>query len=227
VPLTTEPICCLDPDASGALPIALEFVDPQSELAQKTLAHLETLWNQRWSIGGYGRYHVTSEPDSPGPWPFATLFIARAYHEAGDYEKAARALQWLLQVQGGEAGSWFEFYGPRPVPPCPQVGIIPWTWAEIIIFFVHHLLGVRPDVDGLLIRPRLLPELKFVKARLRVHGYKVDLNIRRAEKAEGRTASVNNQALALDEGKLLLPRSTLEEFSQRGGESELKIEIMS
>ena len=34
-------------------------------------------WNQAWTDGGYGRYHTSSEPDSPGPWPFASLFVAR------------------------------------------------------------------------------------------------------------------------------------------------------
>jgi hypothetical protein len=57
----------LNPDSSIALPIAMEFIDPRGELAQNTLAYLEQLWNLRWDIGGYGRYHVTSEPDSPGP----------------------------------------------------------------------------------------------------------------------------------------------------------------
>jgi hypothetical protein len=197
--------CHLDPDASEALPIAFEMIDPHSELAQKTLARLETLWNQRWTSGGYGRYHVTSEPDSPGPWPFATLFIVRAYLEAGDDEKVSRALRWLAQVSGGEAGCWFEFYGLRPVPPCPQVGVTPWTWAEMIIFFVHHLLGVRPEVDRLIIRPRLLPELKSVKARLRVHSHWVDLEIARAEKTAECGAIVNGQQKSLQDGKLILP----------------------
>ncbi len=205
IPLKTEPNCYLDPDASEALPIAFELIDPHDELAQKTLAHLETLWNQRWTAGGYGRYHVTSEPDSPGPWPFATLFITRAYLEAGDDEKVSRALRWLAQVQGGEAGCWFEFYGTRPVPPCPQVGIVPWTWAEMIIFFIHHLLGVRPEVDRLIIRPRLLPKLKSLKSRLRVHEHWIDLEIRRADKAGESNAVVNGQAVPFQDNQLILP----------------------
>ncbi|MDZ7290215.1 MAG: hypothetical protein ONB44_13005 [candidate division KSB1 bacterium] len=200
-----DPNCYLEPDSSEALPIAFELIDPKSELAYKTLAHLETLWNQRWEIGGYGRYHVSSEPDSPGPWPFATLFIARAYLENGNFEKVSRALRWLHDVQGGEAGSWFEFYGSRPSPPCPQVGIIPWTWAEMIIFFVHHLLGVRPEIDRLIIRPRLLPELKSVKSRLRVLGHWIELQIHQAEKAEARKAEVNGQSMMFQNGKLSLP----------------------
>ena len=215
-PLKIEPICYLDPDASAALPIAFEFIDPHSELAKQTLAHLETLWNQRWSTGGYSRYHVTSEPDSPGPWPFATMFIARAYLEAEDYAKVSRALRWMSATPGGVAGSWFEFYGPRPVPPCPQVGIIPWTWAELIIFFIHHLLGVRPNVEHLLIRPRLLPELKIVKANLRWGGHRMDLEIQRTEKPEERRAVVNGQQKSLQDGNLILPLP----------ESDLKIQMM-
>jgi hypothetical protein len=159
---------------------------------------------------------VTSEPDSPGPWPFATLFITRAYLENGDYAKVTRALRWLAQAQGGEAGCWFEFYGPRPVPPCPQVGVTPWTWAEMIIFFVHHLLGVRPEIDRLLIRPRLLPQLKSAKARLRVHNYWINLEIVRATKATERGAVVNGQQKFLQDGKLILPLP----------EGDLKIELM-
>ena len=66
--------------------------------------------------------------------------------------------RWLGRVPGSRAGSWFEFYGPRPVPPYPQVGIIPWTWAELVFLFVHHMLGVRPGDGWLgLHPPRLLP----------------------------------------------------------------------
>ncbi len=134
VPLLEAGLHYLDPDSSSALPIAWELVEPYSPLAWRTLERLEPLWNQRWDIGGYGRYHVTSEPDSPGPWPFASLFIARAYFEAGDEKRAWRVLRWLNGLPGSRAGSWFEFYGPRPMPPYPQVGIVPWTWAEIIFF---------------------------------------------------------------------------------------------
>jgi hypothetical protein len=58
------------------LPIAFEFIDPKSALAQKRW-HLEALWNQRWNLGGYGRYHVTSEPDSPAVAICNHLYRAR------------------------------------------------------------------------------------------------------------------------------------------------------
>ncbi|MDZ7269489.1 MAG: hypothetical protein ONB48_18900 [candidate division KSB1 bacterium] len=176
----------LNPDSAAALPIALEFIDPRSELAQRTLAHLEGLWNTNWTGGGYGRYHYTSEPDSPGPWPFASLFIARAWFEAGNDEKVWRVLHWLTTVPGGRAGAWFEFYGPRPIPPCPQIGIIPWTWAEIIILCIHHVLGIRPEWRQLRLRPRLLAGMNWLEATVRVRDTRLAVRIERVA-AESQT----------------------------------------
>lgn len=181
IPLRQAEPHYLNPDSSAALPIALEFVDPRSALAQNTLTHLEGLWNQRWDIGGYSRYHVSSEPDSPGPWPFASLFIARAYFEAGNDDKVWRVLNWLMNVPGSKAGTWFEFYGPRPVPPCPQVGIIPWTWAEVLTFFIHHLLGIRPSWQHLHLRPRLLEGLQTMQATLRLREIRMQLHVQKVE----------------------------------------------
>jgi len=85
VPLTENIDHFLNPDTSAAMPIVFEFVPPDSEVAKATLENLETLWNQRWKNGGYGRYHFASEADSHGAWPFPSLFMARAYVETGDY----------------------------------------------------------------------------------------------------------------------------------------------
>jgi hypothetical protein len=174
----------LDPDTSAALPIAWEFVDPGGPIARKTLASMETLWDQRWAGGGYGRYNVTSEPDSPGPWPFASLFVGRAALEAGDGAKARRVLDWMGRLPGSRAGSWFEFYGPRPVPPYPQVGIIPWTWAELIFLFIHHVAGVRPAEGALRVRPRLLPGLDRLEADLPLRGGRLELAVNRARRGQ-------------------------------------------
>ncbi|NIR51451.1 hypothetical protein GWO43_22995 [candidate division KSB1 bacterium] len=173
----------LNPDSSAVLPIAFEFIDPTSDLAKKTLEHIEGLWNQKWQGGGYGRYNVTSEPDSAGPWPFPSLFIARAYVEMGEDEKVWRILKWLNSAPGSKSGAWFEFYGPRPVPPYPQVGIIPWTWAEQLILFVHHILGIRPAWDKLLIRPRLLSGVEHGEASIRLRNIRVNLHLQKAHKA--------------------------------------------
>jgi hypothetical protein len=195
----------LNPDSSAALPIALEFIDPRGELAHNTLANLEQLWNQRWDIGGYGRYHVTSEPDSPGPWPFASLFIARAYCEAGDDEKVWRILNWLMTVPGSKAGTWFEFYGPRPIPPCPQIGIVPWAWSEIIALFVHHLLGIRPEWQRLRLRPRLLRGMNRTEAALRLRNIRLEMRIERVEASQQAGLWIDGRFLPLSQAGVTLP----------------------
>ncbi len=203
MPLRQELVSYCDPDATLALPVALELVEPSSEVAARTLDELEKLWNQRWTSGGYARYDVSSEPDSPGPWPFATLFIARANLEAGFHERVWRALNWLLQVPGGRAGAWLEFYGDRPTPPLPPVGIVPWTWAELAVFFTHHLLGVRPAAGGLQIRPRLLAGLPQVTATAVVRGHALHLTVKRGE-GEAR-AWIDGRPAPLLRGTLDLP----------------------
>ncbi len=203
MPLRVEPVSYCDPDASMVLPIAFGLVDPAGSIATKTLAAIEHLWNQRWDFGGYARYDVTSEPDSPGAWPFATLFIARAYLEAGNDEKVWRALNWLINVQGGTAGAWLEYFGPRPTPPLPPVGIVVWTWAEIQYFFFHHLLGMRPNTRNLVIRPRLLKGLEKVEARVPVRKGTVQLTVRRTERKP--QATVNGKRVPLEEGSIAIP----------------------
>jgi len=174
----------LNPDTSSALPVAMGFVPPRSPLAKSTIASLEILWNQVWKGGGYGRYHASSEPDSAGAWPFPSLFVARASAETGNFKNVWRILKWLDTVPGARAGSWFEFYGQRLAPPFPQVGIVPWNWAELIILFVHHLLGIQPQENFLRIRPRLLPGLKKVKASFPFRGKKLEIEIRKIPKGK-------------------------------------------
>jgi hypothetical protein len=195
IPLLQDIPHFLDPDTSCVLPVAHEFIDPKGELAKNTLARMEELWNQWWEGGGYGRYHASSEPDSPGAWPFASLFVARAYIEAGDDAKAWRVLRWLAASPGGVAGTWFENDGPRIAPPYPQVGIPPWTWAELITLYVHHLLGVRPDLHGVTIRPHLLDGLDGMEASLRVREHRLKLSVRRAGSVEERGGQMGAERL--------------------------------
>jgi hypothetical protein len=204
-PLASPGAHFLNPDSSCALPIAMGFVPANSPLARATLSRLETLWNQWWKGGGYGRYHASSEPDSPGPWPFASLFIARASLEAEDFSNVWRILNWLNAVPGAQSGSWFEFYGPRLAPPFPQVGIIPWTWAEIIVLLVHHILGVQPSVEGLRIKPQLLPGMGRVKASLPLRKGRLDLDIQRASKGGRRGFDSNVPFVQISERNVLVP----------------------
>ena len=166
VPLASDRPHLLNPDTCCVLPIVFGLVDAGEPVARATLASAEALWNQEWDGGGYGRYDASSEPDSPGAWPFASVFVARALVEAGDSEGAWRVLRWLASTNGSKPGAWFEFNGPRIAPPFPQVGIIPWTWAELVLLFVHHILGVQPEADGVRVKPRLLAGMHSVTARI-------------------------------------------------------------
>ncbi|MFH1763916.1 MAG: hypothetical protein ABIF09_06970 [Gemmatimonadota bacterium] len=204
-PLLEDGPHLLDPDTSSVLPIAHAFIPPRGELARTTLAHVEELWNQSWEGGGYGRYHTSSEPDSPGAWPFASLFVARAYSEAGAGDRVLRILEWLLNTQGGRAGSWFENDGPRVSPPYPQVGITPWTWAEMITLCVHHLLGVRPDLHGITLRPHLLEGVTSMEASLRLRAHHLHLVVRPAPSPEARGATANGEDLPWEDEGVRLP----------------------
>jgi hypothetical protein len=205
VPLFSRGRHLLNPDTSTALPIAWEFIPPRCRLAARTLLRIEELWNQRWRGGGYGRYHVTSEPDSPGPWPFPSLFVARAYLEAGKDAHVWRVLRWLGRAAGARSGSWFEFYGPRPVPPYPQAGIVPWNWAEMIILFIHHLAGIRPEWTYLRVRPRLLAGVGGYDVDLRIRNSRIILRVRSAGRGIKPGFLVDGKSVPYSEEGLFLP----------------------
>jgi hypothetical protein len=163
----------LNPDSVCALPIVLGFVSPESEIAKTTLAQLEPLWNQGWKIGGYGRYHVDSDPDSPGPWPFASVYIARAYLERREWDKVWRVIDWLASLPQYPSGAFFEMYGNRIAPPYAQNGIVAWSWAEIIMMVVKNILGFQPEEDAIRIRPRLLSRFKVAKGAVPFRGHRI------------------------------------------------------
>lgn len=194
----------LDPDTSTALPIAMGVVDPASPLAIATMEGFEQLWDQGWSEGGYGRYNITSEADQPGSWPFPSLFVARAAVESGDPEKVVRILEWLDTIPGSRSCAWFENYGERVSPPYPQVGVPPWMWAEIIMLVVHHIVGVRPGERGVLIRPRLLPGMDTIDARLKMKGHDLRLRIVRDRDARSIGVETDGEVIELSTESVLI-----------------------
>src|SRR5512139_106505 len=101
--------------------------------------------------------------------------------ETGDVARAWRVLRWLDSIPGAAAGSWFEYYGPRVSPPYPQVGVIPWTWAELLTLLTEHLLGVRLGDRHIRVRPRLLPGLGRITASLPIRDRWLHLDVRAAE----------------------------------------------
>ena len=176
VPLRAEKNHRLYPDTTMALPIALGIVGPRTPLALRTLDELEPLWNSRWSDGGYDRYNTSSQPDQPGPWPFATCFVLRAQHEAGLYDRSRRSLEWLNTVQGGRAGAWFEEISSVRSQEMTS-GLIPWTSGEIALFVIHHWLGVRFEGSRVVLRPNLYPGGPPVSADLRFRTGRLHLEI--------------------------------------------------
>jgi hypothetical protein len=150
-----------------------------------------------------------------GGWPFASLFVARAAVEAGVPERAWRVLRWLDRATGAPAGSWFEFYGPRPSPPYPQVGIIPWTWSEMLALLVEQVLGVHPGADGLTVRPLMLPGLDHAAGRLRYGSGTLDVKVsREAARTPVATLKVDGRIVAeRRSGEVSLPdaSTTVEE----------------
>ena len=177
VPLRTEKHHRIYPDTTMALPIALGLVEPRSPLALKTLDELEPLWNGRWSDGGYDRYNTSSQPDQPGPWPFATCFVLRAQHEARLYDRRPRrTLEWLNTVQGGRAGTWFEEISSIRSQEKAS-GLIPWTSGEIALFVIRHWLGVRFENGRVVLRPNLYPNSPAVAADLRFRKGRLHLEI--------------------------------------------------
>jgi hypothetical protein len=178
-PYATEAFHRLNPDASYAVPIFLHVVDPRSELSRKTLDKLEGIWNSRWNLGGYERYHSSSQQDQPGPWTFATAFIARAQHDAGLTDRSRRSLEWLLQIQGGNAGAWFEEI-PLIRSQMPTSGIVPWTSAETAVFMIRHWLGLSFEGDDLVLRPNLFPDNRECKADIRFRSSRIALEIDKA-----------------------------------------------
>lgn len=206
-PASTEAFHRLNPDASSALPIVLQVVDPHSALARKTLDRLEEIWNARWESGGYERYHSSSQQDQPGPWSFATASIARAQHDAGLYDMSRRSLDWLLHVQGGNAGAWFEEI-PLIRSQLFGAGIVPWTSAEVASFAVRHWLGLVFEGSDLVVRPALFPGEGGCKADLRLRSSRIRLEIEDA--GEVSHAVINSQKiLPRRDGSILVPAEAL------------------
>jgi hypothetical protein len=175
-PGATEKTNLAEPDSATAYPIVLGLVDPRSALAARTLDKLEELWNARWTGGGYERYHSSGQGDQPGPWPMMSILIMRAQHDAGQFDRSRRTLNWLAAVQGAPTGAWFEEIPVIRFTP-PTSGIVPWASGDFSLFVVRHLLGVRFEGERLVLKPALYPKSPPMKADLRFHKGRLKLEI--------------------------------------------------
>lgn len=186
--MTGPPRSC-EPDVAEALPIIYGLVDPTSDVVLGTLRALEALWNPT-GIGGYARYNIAADPDSPGPWSFATAFMAAAEVEAGLHERARRSISWLMDMAGA-GGSWFEYYGERQSPPYPPHGIIVWGWAQYLLLVVKHIVGIRVSGDTI----RITPKLTGIEHSVRFGEHRIVISVR----GHGR-ALLNGLPTTLDGG---------------------------
>jgi hypothetical protein len=196
----------LEPDAIEVYPIIYRFIDPKGELSLNTLKWVEQTWNYRWEGGGYPRYNSTGEDNPPSPWPLASMLIARAYAEAGNDEKVWRVLDWLQSVGGGKSGGWFERYGQSITPPMPPVGVVNWIWYEILSLFILDVIGFRPQLDHLEIKPRLLSGLDEIRSRFKIREARINLTVKRSN--DTTVARVNGKEMTIKDGSLSIPYPT-------------------
>jgi cellobiose phosphorylase len=129
--------------------------------------------------------------------------VARAYAEAGNDDKVWRVLDWLTNLPTGKSGSWFEHLGHSITPPAPPVGIVGWIWYEIMALYVHQIVGLRPELDRLVVRPRPIRGLDNIRSTHIVRNTKVSIHIRRSK--EKSSASVNGKEVTLKDGALSIP----------------------
>ena len=196
----------IEPDTSETFAIIHEVIDPKGPLATKTLEHLEFLWNQTWEHGGYARYNVTSEADIGGPWPLGSALMARAYLENENNEKVQRILNWMVEISH-HSGSYLEIdhFDFRPSPPMPPLGIISWAWSELVTLFVHHVLGVRPLKNKILIRPKLLSLTENIDAQIRIRNHFISLKIKKQAENKKPLAIINNDTKINFDRQITLP----------------------
>jgi hypothetical protein len=187
----------LEPDYSNVYPIVFGLIDPQSDLAQRTLKRVEALWNQEWDFGGYPLHNVDSEPTKLGAWALPLFAISQAALEARQYDLVRRNLDWFLATPDGRGYTWWEY---RDVNPDYQIdhGIIPWfTYGEPLVLFVRHLLGFRPSQTYLSISPHLLPEIDCVQTEIRLRAHRLSVTIQREQGETLEKAEVNGEPVEL------------------------------
>jgi hypothetical protein len=97
-----------------------------------------------------------------------------------DFDLAAARIAWLGRLPGSRAGSWFTAYDDEGEPARGDgrdADVSVRAWAEIIRLSASHILGIRPAEDGVHVRPRLLPGIDHLGARLRVRRMALRLDI--------------------------------------------------
>ncbi len=66
----------------------------------------------------------------------------------------------------------------------------------------HHMMGFKPDLDGIVLRPQLLRGLDTMNLRFTVRGSRVDVTVVRGSVAEAR---LDGRLLGMDDGAVKIP----------------------
>jgi cellobiose phosphorylase len=85
----------------------------------------------------------------------------------------------------------------------PPVGVVGWTWYEIINLCSHHVAGLRPDIDALIVKPRLPDRIDALSSSHIVRGATVNLSVRKGSGSPRATA--NGREVPLEKGSLSIP----------------------
>jgi cellobiose phosphorylase len=108
--------------------------------------------------------------------------------------------------------------GPSITPPAPPVGIVGWIWYEIMALYVHGIVGLRPELDRFIVRPRLIKGLDDIRSTHILRKKKVSIHIRRT--MEKSVATVNGKEVAIKDGAISIPYprkgTTIIEFTLAG-----------
>jgi cellobiose phosphorylase len=113
----------------------------------------------------------------------------------------------MIEV-GGNSGTWFEFYGWRPVPPCLPPSVVPWVWAEVLTCLVYNMLGIRPEKDVIVIRPKILNLTNEIESKFTIAGKEVNIKISSSSKVKVSYALLNEKKkLNFKNGQIKIPKS--------------------
>ena len=85
----------------------------------------------------------------------------------------------------------------------PPVGVVGWTWYEIINLCSHHVAGLRPEIDELVLKPRLPDRIDALASSHNVRGAVVHVGVRRGNGSP--RASMGGIEVPFVDGTLRLP----------------------
>jgi cellobiose phosphorylase len=85
----------------------------------------------------------------------------------------------------------------------PPVAVVNWTWYEILALFILDVIGFRPQLDHLEIKPRLLSGLDEIHSQFKIRGARIDLTLRRSK--DTNSARVNGKEVTIKDGSLSIP----------------------